>query len=326
MLLNLHKLSIRLQTDNRLIRRSWQHLFGSWLAEEAAGGANAPHQIELTLALSDKLPALPPGKPYFEDARPLPDDIGILSVYQGAGNRRILHYLDGAVVTLSLSDAGGASDPARISGSLTPAVLAYGRFEDVNYTSMAPALRRQGYYLMHAFAAVKEGRAVIISGESGSGKTTTGLALILDGWQLLSNDILLLEARADGIYALPTPGTIGIRPHTLTLLPALKALLGDTPPRQGITDLSSDQIFGGTIPAAARVSDIYFPEITTAEAAVVRPAKRAYGLARLMEESMDRWDEPMLGAHISFLETLCQQANIHRLFLGREVSQLSQLL
>ncbi len=328
MLLNLHKLKIDLHSDSRLIRRNWEHLFGSWLAGSSVHPTETQGDIELSLALSEKLPPLPLEEPFFEDPRPLPDDIGILSAYHGPEDHITLHYLDGALVTLSLTDPS-ESPPltrARITGSLTPAALAYGRFEDINYTSMAPFLRRQGYFLLHAFAAAKDGRAVIISGKSGSGKTTSGLALVLNGWQLLSNDILLLEARADGIYALPTPGGVGIRPFSLELLPELKQLVADTPLRKGSYDISSHQLSGGAFAPATKVSHIYFPEITPSGSTTLRPARRAFCLARLMEESIDRWDAPMLGPHISFLETLCHQARVNFLQLGQDVGRLPEML
>jgi serine kinase of HPr protein (carbohydrate metabolism regulator) len=64
---------------------------------------------------------------------------------------------------------------------VTEGVLRNGRFEDVTFTSLAPLLRRHGYYLLHAFAAVKEGHAILLVGPSGSGKTTTGLHLLEAG-------------------------------------------------------------------------------------------------------------------------------------------------
>jgi hypothetical protein len=40
---------------------------------------------------------------------------------------------------------------------------------------------------------------------------------------------------------------------------------------------------------------------------------RTIAVARLMESSLDRWDEPAVGEHIAFLERLARQAPGYRL-------------
>jgi energy-coupling factor transporter ATP-binding protein EcfA2 len=202
--------------------------------------------------------------------------------------------------------------------------LAYGRLEDITFTSLAPALRRCGYYLVHAFGAVRDGRCVLLIGPSGSGKTTTGLSLILEGWQLLANDTLLIEAREDGIYALSTPGGLTVRPQTLTLLPACRPLLGDAPLLHGGYTLTNQQLADPTT-TAARITAVYFCQIEDREQSVRRPLSQAVALARLMEQSVDRWDEAMLTQHIAVLHQLSQQTAAYTLHLGRDVPRLPHL-
>ncbi|MET9965415.1 hypothetical protein ABZZ80_05685 [Streptomyces sp. NPDC006356] len=49
-------------------------------------------------------------------------------------------------------------------------------------------LLADGWTVLHASAAVKDGRAVLTLGEKGAGKTTTALLLARQGWGLLAND------------------------------------------------------------------------------------------------------------------------------------------
>ncbi|MCP4423902.1 MAG: hypothetical protein GY803_05365, partial [Chloroflexi bacterium] len=212
MFLALHDLTILLESDAAAINQQWRRLFMGWpLTPEA----QSPPDMGLRLALAAALPPLPDSPPFFTD------NDGILAVYQNQEGFVKLHYLDGALMNAPVY-AGTPDAMPEAAGVLTQQALDYGRFEDITFTSLAPLLRRRGFFLAHAFAAAKNGRAALIVGPSGSGKTTTGLSLLLAGWKLLSNDVLLLQERPDGIYALPTPGTIGIRPQTLDLLPKLR--------------------------------------------------------------------------------------------------------
>jgi hypothetical protein len=301
----LHRLVIELAGEAEPLRRGWSLIWAGWPQADI----NPSPDVSLHLKLVDSLPPLPSSEPYFRDGS------GILSVYRGAEqNTAVLHYLDGALVTVPL---GTPTGPVQIEGAVTELALRNGRLEDVTFTSLAPLLRRYGYYLLHAFAVVKEDHCILLVGPSGSGKTTTGLHLLEQGWQLLANDVVLLERREDGIYALPTPGAVSIRPGTLTLLPGLATKLEiiDLPLVRPIT-ISNQQLTGGRWGEAARVTAVYFPQLShTPEP--ISPLPAAFQLAQLMAESIDRWDEAALSGHMHLLESLSRQAQGYQLTLVR---------
>jgi hypothetical protein len=321
--LQLHDLSLELQSPDEPIRRQWRQLFEGWLAP-----AGEP-DIILRLTSAPQLPSLPEAPPYFSDADALPHGQRILSVYAAADGQALLHYHDGALVTAPLAPAGVGSAPV-VQGVITPSAMVHGRFEDITFTSLAPLLRRRGYYLAHAFAAAREEQCVLIVGPSQSGKTTTGLSLLLAGWELLANDVVLLHARPDGVYALATPGDIGIRPGSFDLLPGLRAWVAAAAPgkRQGseAVTISGQRLVNGRWAAPRRVNVLFAPHISRQAQSTLKPLPRAVALARLMEESVDRWDQPTLDAHVNVLETLCRQARTFTLHLGQDVAQLARRL
>lgn len=55
-----------------------------------------------------------------------------------------------------------------------------------------------------------DGRAILIEGEPGVGKTSLALALIDRGAMLVGDDGVLLEARGDTLWAMPHPNTRGL--------------------------------------------------------------------------------------------------------------------
>ncbi len=325
MRLRLHQFEIDLFSDDAAIRQHWARLFEGWLANETVDtSAEAP--IALTLHLThDPLP-LPDEAPFFNDANKWGDGRGVLSVYATEDKAVLLHFQDGALITVPLPDAALPDAPMRLKGLISAEIVASDRFEDVVFTSLAAALRRHGAFLVHAFAAARGDEAVLIVGQTHSGKTTAGLSLLMSGWQLLSNDVVLVEERPDGIYALPTPGDVGIRPFTFTLLPDLLNHIGaDAPPQQAY-NLSAERFIRGNWATPARISAVAMPTVRAEEPTALAPAPRALSLARLMEESIDRWDGAQLLNHMTILQQTCSQSRSFALTMGRGVSAVASLL
>lgn len=316
MLLLLHKLVIQLQSGDPPILHQWQQLLDGWI--DTNGAEKRPISIQFSLQLAQTLPPLPASPPIFADTHKWPHGIGILTVYAMRPDHYLLHFQDGALVEVDV-------EKATVTGVVTKAALEYGRFQDITFTSLAPLLRRQGYYLVHGFAACRGEQAVLIVGPSGSGKTTSGLALVLGGWQLLANDMVLLEKRPNGIHALSMPDKITIRPETWKLLPALQPIVRQQPTGQKFL-IPGDRFRGNSTIFNAPVVAIYFPTIKHEQKTAVSRQHRALALARLMEESIDQWDTPTLPAHLDILQTLSQQTTPYNLQLGFDVEQLPAIL
>ncbi len=317
MILNLHAARIALESADEMLRQEWQALFNGWLTDSASGV-----DMRLHLHLCAQLPPLPPHPPFFRDADGrLPGEGGILSVYSLADEAVLLHFLDGAQVRVPLQ----AEVSAVAEGVLVARALEYGRFEDITFTSLAPLLRRRGYYLVHAFAACKDACCALIVGPSGSGKTTTGLALLAQGWQLLANDAVLLQERNGRIYALPTPGMVQIRAHTFHLLPYLRRLFpqGTQPVDMAIP---AQRLVNGRWGDPSPITHLYFPFIEQRPRTTLHPQNRAVALARLMSESMDRWDQHALSSHMTILQKLVRQADAYALHLGQQLEEVSVVL
>jgi len=65
--------------------------------------------------------------------------------------------------------------------------------------SVLPAiLRQRGLLVLHANGAVANGRAVLLGGLTGAGKSTTLAALLDRGYRMLSDDVTVLRLRGDG--------------------------------------------------------------------------------------------------------------------------------
>ncbi|MFF3699189.1 hypothetical protein [Streptomyces sp. NPDC002221] len=72
-------------------------------------------------------------------------------------------------------------------------------------------LLADGWQILHAAAAVKDGRTVLTLGGKGAGKTTTALLLARSGLQLLANDRAFVRPGDDGgVSVLPWPSAAAV--------------------------------------------------------------------------------------------------------------------
>lgn len=288
-------------------------MFGHWAIETLPPGTI--EDLTLHLALVEALPAPPAFAPIFADAR------GIVDVYHRQQEQTyVLHFHAGAMARIELSGPCTV-----VEGSVTPGIFQNRRLEDVTFTSLAPLLRRHEHFMVHA-AAVAQETAALFVGPSGSGKTTTGLALLLAGWGYLANDVVLLARGDDGVYAFPTPSELAVRRKTFTLLPELGTLSGDGHGSFDARSAKTLQLDASSWAEASRVTVVCYPRIGTEGSSNLRPLPVAMGLARLMEESVDRWDWPTLDAHLDLLTDLGQQSRHYELELGPDVEELPDLI
>lgn len=83
------------------------------------------------------------------------------------------------------------------------------------------------YLMLHAAVLERGGRALILPGDPGAGKSTLTAALMLDGWRLLSDELTLID-RDDGLlYGLARPVSLKNASIEVIRAHAPAAVLGD---------------------------------------------------------------------------------------------------
>ena len=304
--IQLGSVRVRLNTPDQYIDQGWQSLFAGWRV-----GQSAVPAITLNLDVVTTIPPPPPVPLVFQ--HPLTK----LAVYQ-PGDEWQLHFPGRAVVQFP---AGQMNSPVQITGQATAEAAGVAILEDITFTALAPWLRRLGWYLVHAFAVVRERHSFLLVGPSYSGKTTTGLRLVLAGWQLLGNDLVLLQYRPEGVFALSTPGQIRIRPGTLSLLPQLQPTIEHLlPDGSAILNRASFALPSRFRPV--RVTHAFFPQVRPEVQSKITPLSQGVTLARMAEESLDRWDSATLHDHLDCLQYLSAQVEGFSLTLGGDAETL----
>lgn len=75
-------------------------------------------------------------------------------------------------------------------------------------------LRKRGYACLHASAVATRHGVVAFLGPHGQGKSTMAASFLRRGATLLTDDVLSIRQRADGVYGLPGPALMKVWPET----------------------------------------------------------------------------------------------------------------
>jgi len=320
-----HGVVIEIEASDPEIAARWSATFASRPA------ADRSPQIRFRLHRVTDVPPAPKGQPDFCQ--------GDLLQYHLSGRHVIAHFPRYGQLRLNMNTGD-------IEGRIAPVALtAQGVFEDLVAIGLSPLLRRRGMYLLHAFAASPTDRrrgscrgtartsrwgAVLLVGDIGAGKTTTGLALLHAGWKLLSNDSPILRDRG-AIEVLGYPGLLSAYPDSLDRFPELHRLIaaGDMRPpvsaRRKIIFAAEDfyrDVWIDRAPAGA----IIFPHIESRVDHALEPLAVPEALRLLLPYAVEQWDQEMIPDHLALLRKFAVGIPAFRLRLGRDSSLIPAAL
>lgn len=133
---------------------------------------------------------------------------------------------------------------------------------------------------LHATAVALGGRAALLTGPSGSGKSDLALRLVDAGWRLVADDQTLLWRRGGGVLCRPPErlaGRLEVRGIGIVRMPALAA---------APVVLLCRLVPGGTVPrlpepAVERLLDVPVPVVALAPFEASAPIKLRLAMARV---------------------------------------------
>jgi hypothetical protein len=149
---------------------------------------------------------------------------------------------------------------------------------------------RRGHLLLHAGgAATSDGRAVIVHGESGAGKTTLTTALVSRDLAYITDETVCLDPKKLEIEPFTKPLTV--KPGSQELLAHLRPPDDEVSEHSGNWQLPPERLGGPTLPKAPlRPGLIVFPDVDAerdgVQVTAVSPARAAFVLG---EQSSAMW-------------------------------------
>jgi hypothetical protein len=192
------------------------------------------------------------------------------------------------------------------------------------YAPLLLWLRDQRVDAVHAGLVATDGRGILVAGESGSGKSSTVLSCLLHGFDVVSDDHVALEARADGAWiGHGLHGSAHVHPEDLCRFPPLAghAIRGCRPGEDKVLIPLSEACPGRLRPSAG-IDLLVLPRVTGAIRPTISPASKSQALLRLAPSSL--WMvRHARGAGLDSLAGLVERVPCYWLDLGGDAGAIA---
>jgi hypothetical protein len=178
--------------------------------------------------------------------------------------------------------------------------------------------------VLHAAAVTQGGGAIGIVGDSGAGKSTLCAALGSLGCELLTDDALVLQRRADAIVAVPTYSGVRLWPDTAQQMSAMQAR-----PAEAVAHYSS-KVRMHVMPLSRRPVPLTQLCILTPDEPADRlwiepvgPRAAALALARVQFQ-LDVQDRVQLANAFAMITDIVSRVRIYRVRYPRRFDELQR--
>lgn len=192
---------------------------------------------------------------------------------------------------------------------------------------LAELLRYQGLYSLHATALERQGRGLLIPGYSGRGKTTTFLSLLRSGYRYLSDDHPFVTDRDGRLEVLAMPLKVDVTDHTISFFPELRhapAGILHVGPQKRFFQV--EEVYPSGIGSSCEPAVILFPHVVDAPRSTLEPLPRSRVLEELLPQGLFAYDRDIAARQFRVLSKLAQQVRCYRLYFGRDVLALPELI
>jgi hypothetical protein len=251
------------------VRRAFSHL----------AGRVSPSQ--LTIDLWDEAETGIPAPP--------PPDVGPASSWGAGGG--LLRSVDGGRIVghqLDHSNLWLERDAQRLVGSVTCAddLSLYERGKPLHYL-LSLWHNDRGTFVIHGGLVSQEGRGVLLAGVGGSGKSSSALACVCEGFDYLGDDCIALEARADGTFSGHSLYSgAWIDPRHLAWFPALATQVLEPTGGEEKALVLLDQVRPARLARTTRLCAIALPRVAGGAVASLRRASQGEALMALAPSSL----------------------------------------
>lgn len=181
-------------------------------------------------------------------------------------------------------------------------------------------LRTHEIYALHANALVKDKIGILLVGGTGSGKSTTTISLIRQGWSYLSDDVTLLMNNLERTEAVAFTTGFSVDSSLANHYPELNKPM-ETSSFNGqkrlldISPIYGDRFLHNCIPKV-----VIFPKIVSQGKSQLMPIEKTMALIMLMKNSGGIMVNKQISAKQSaVIKRLVQQASTYQLLAGRDL-------
>lgn len=190
---------------------------------------------------------------------------------------------------------------------------------------LVEALKRRGRFVVHAAAVASRERCALIAGSTGAGKSTLALVCARGGLDLLSDDLVFVERKVNGVVVHPFRDEIGVGRETAVLLPELARYRGDPPFALGKHAIPLDEMTTSRAGWSPPPAVILFPLVTKGSISRLSPMTAGETLEALAGNVLPT-ERAASQAHLDALGVLATTCPSYRMDVGRDIDDQPRLV
>ena len=324
---NIHGIGVRVDTDIPLLAAAIGELLRRFAHPPAVDSQPLRFIYERSRKTPDPLSnGSSGGRPLlfstsWENAFDLAGRLGINWDVYGRDGRLLLDYHRRGRLRLDVSEGvldGSLTEPLDLHPALLPSIFFF--------FPLAQLLARRGLHVIHAAALERNGCGVLIPGLSGSGKSTSCVALMRGGYRCLSDDKPFLRETENGLELLAFPEMIDVTDQTIAFFPELRERTTAIEVGYRKKRFYAEMLYPGSTVDAVTPSVILFPQISEESTSRVERLPSARALEALLPHSLLCFDREVSVRHFGLLSRLVETTACYRLHFGRDVMDLPSLI
>jgi hypothetical protein len=213
--------------------------------------------------------------------------------------------------------------------SWDPAFIHFYVFEP----ALLDVLKTLGVLVWHSGAVERNGRAILLPGASGRGKSTTTMNLLSLGYRFIADDTVVLRKRKRSVEVTGRETSVYLTSNSLRLLPAWEDFVSPSRVRKGRRwksriDVSS---FRSNRATPARVKCLLFPLITKRRKSVLEKLSTGQALLECLRQEPKEFPASVLGpaaldAQFDLYSTITEASEAYRIHLGSDQDSVRNAL
>jgi len=257
----------------------------------------------------------------WENAFDLAGRLGVNWDVYGRDGCLLLDYHRRGRLRLDVSEGkleGSLTEPLDLHPALLPSIFFF--------FPLAQLLARRGLHIIHAAALERNGCGVLIPGLSGSGKSTSCVALMRGGYRCLSDDKPFLRGTENCLELLAFPEMIDVTDQTIAFFPELRESTTAIEMGYRKKRFRAETLYPGSTADAVTPRVILFPQISDESTSRVERLPSARALEALLPHSLLCFDREISVRHFGLLSRLVETTACYRLYFGRDVMDLPRLI
>jgi hypothetical protein len=185
--------------------------------------------------------------------------------------------------------------------------------------------KQRGWYSLHSAGFSENGRAILIPGTSGVGKSTLSVALLRAKFDYLSDDMVFIGRCPSGLKVRGIIEDVDVSEQTLRFFPELDFLL-QSQKTEGFTkkQLRPDEVYGTKPLFEARPKAIILPRISGKPESVITQIDGDEAFLEIVPNVL-LTEERACQGHLGILAELVRQTKCYRLYTGLDFDRIPML-